>query len=227
VILGLHEYACVVATSGFIGGHPNNAGIAPGDATKKGIDLCLVSNWPKDTSTTTMFHVGRFKFITAFCAQNGIPAPRIILTEHGFDDVSDVKPWAETLPKTAPYLNARRFKSLVNAWNFLFPQWRNDRARAYFEQVVYLDRYVYQGSPVEAQLLYCWGHTSPDWEQFDIQQEYALHTLLESYAKYLPEPAPAPAPQPRQARMHSGDERADFQPVLLNGKRSSAALQRG
>jgi hypothetical protein len=134
VILGLHEYACVVATSGFIGGYPNNAGVAPGDATKKGIDLCLVSNWPKSTAlTTTMFHAGRFKFITAFCRMNGINPPRMILTEHGFDDVSDVKPWAETLPQTPPYYNSRGFKSLVNAWSFLFPQWRGDRARAYFE----------------------------------------------------------------------------------------------
>jgi hypothetical protein len=129
---------------------------------------------------------------------------RIILTEHGFDDVSDVKPWAEKLPQTPPYYNPRGFKSLVNAWNFLFPQWRGDRARAYFEQIVYLDRYVYQASPVEAQLLYCWGHTSQDWEQFDIQQEYALHELLASYARLAPPepqatPPPASSPPPTPA----------------------------
>lgn len=176
VILGLHEYACGVITSGFIGGEPQF--IAP-------------HSWPQTPAALTKWHCGRFSLLVSVCHRLGIGAPRIVLTEHGFDDVSDIKPWAERLLRDAPYLNVRGWKSLRSQWNAWFGGLAWSPERAYFEQLAYADRAIYQQSPVEAQLIFSWGYSSRDWEQFDISQAFEFQSLLENYARQgVPTPAP-------------------------------------
>ena len=103
-ILGLHEYGCGVMTSGLYGGYPDHAGVRGGELGGK--NLIPPGNWPASLYSPeyiTAFHCGRFRFLMGYCAANNIKAPRIILTEHGVDDVSDIKAWAEKLTKTDPY----------------------------------------------------------------------------------------------------------------------------
>lgn len=203
-ILGLHEYGCGVMTSGLYGGYPDHAGVQPGELGGK--NLIPSGNWPASLETPehiTTFHCGRFRFLLNYCSQAKIKPPRIILTEHGMDDVSDIKPWAERLIKTSPYKSIRSWKSLLAQWRAWFPLWSIDRA--YFEQLQWADRVIYQNSPVEAQLVYCWGHSSDDWEQFDVAEADEFQALMEAAdvppVSNLPpvvtQPAPAPAPKPK------------------------------
>lgn len=191
-ILGLHEYAGGVITSGLYGGYPDNAGVEPGEAG--GLNLVPSSNWPKDVASVTRWHCGRFKFLLDFCKDTSIKPPRIILTEHGFDDTSDIKPWLDKLPKTEPYQNIRGWRSLRNAWETWYGrEWRPERV--YFEQLKWANEMIYANSPVEAQCIFCWGHSSDDWIQFDIAEAGELQRLLIEYAgAQLDAPLPAPAP---------------------------------
>jgi hypothetical protein len=183
MILGLHEYACAIITSGFVGGYPQ---------------FIQPNTWPGDVSGTTLWHLGRYKFLVNYCHSIGINPPRIILTEHGFDDVSDIKPWAERLLQTGPYHNIRGWKSIVNQWNAWFNPLGWSAERAYFEQLSYADRVIYQNSPVEAQCIFSWGHSSQDWDQFDVADALEFQRMLEAYAEQGG-PAASLAPTPAAA----------------------------
>jgi hypothetical protein len=186
-ILGLHEYACGVITSGFLGGYPDNAGVAP-NSGQQGRSLIAPDSWPgqAEAAGMTMFHCGRFKFLVRYCNSIGLRPPRIILTEHGFDDVSDIKPWSDTLAMTPPYVTIRGWKSAQDQWRKWYESLGWSPQRAMFEQLAYADRTIYQHSPVEAQLLFCWGHTSDMWDQFDVADTDEFQSLLENYAQEQP-----------------------------------------
>lgn len=203
VVLGLHEYACGVITSGFLGGWPDNAGVAPVPENKgKGRNLVPSMAWPDrvEVNKITRFHCGRFKFLVEACTLIGIPPPRIVLTEHGFDDMSDIKTWALQQQQTPPYTSFRGWKSLINYWQsnygtFWTPQ------RAMFEQLAYADRVLYQNSPVEGQLVFCWGQTSSMWDQFDVSKADEFLGLVSGQstptpAPPVPDPTPVPVPPP-------------------------------
>ncbi len=180
-IMGLHEYACGVITSGFYGGYPDNAGVQPG--TPGGQNLIPKDKWPTDVSKITMFHCGRFHFLINYCQKNNIKPPRIVLTEHGMDDVSDIKPWADKLTRPSQYLNIRGWKTLQSQWNLWYNPVGWSAQRAYFEQLAWADRTIYQNSPVEAQMIFSWAHSSPDWDQFDVSEASEFQSLLEAYAQ--------------------------------------------
>ncbi|MBI1279617.1 MAG: hypothetical protein GC179_15930 [Anaerolineaceae bacterium] len=186
-VLGLHEYAAGVITSGLIGGAPDDP---------QHPNFVPVENWPDDVSKLTLFHCGRFRFLVNYCHSIGLRPPRIILSEHGFDDVSDIKPWLNGLRVNSPYLNIRGWKSLQDQWS----DWYGGRGwsaqRAMFEQLAWADRTIYQNSPVEAQCIFCWGHTSKEWEQFDVAEAAEFHSLLEAYAQQQPAPSVQPVGQP-------------------------------
>jgi len=195
-ILGLHEYGCGVITSGFLGGWPDNAGVEP-KSGKQGRNLIPSANWPArpETDSMTMFHCGRFKFLLNYCKSIGLKPPRIILTEHGFDDVSDIKEWSQGLPMTAPYTSIRGWKSSENAWKRWYEAQGWTPQRAMFEQLIYADKTIYQDSPVEAQLLFCWaGRPESQWDQFDLSGANDFQGLLETYAQQTPVPPPPPPP---------------------------------
>lgn len=176
-VLGLHEYFGGVVTSGFVGGFPTR--IQPAD-------------WPPSVADITCWHCGRFRLLMSACADMGIQPPRIVLTEHGADDMSDIKAWLDTLQKTPPHGSIRGWRTLEAQWRAWWTGWTADRA--YFEQLAYADRVIYAGSPVEAQLVFCYGASSADWQQFNIETSGELLTRLEEYAKSELPPEPPPKP---------------------------------
>ncbi len=202
-VLALHEYWLLVPTSGVLGGYPDNAGVQIGE--HGGINLVPAANWPSadHMKQFTCFHCGRFKFMVDACKANAIKPPRVVLTEHGPDDVSDLKAWADQQPKTAPYTGIRGWKSCVNAWHKFYPQWTSEQTL--FEMLKWLDTALYQGTCVEGQLLFSWGHSSEQWEQFDLSQAVDLQHMLEIAAASVPpvvtvppptNPPPVPVPVP-------------------------------
>ena len=127
-----------------------------------------------------------------YCTVNNIAIPRILLTEHGPDAMGDIDVWLKALRMTPPYNTIRGFKTLQNQWRIWFPEWSLDQS--YFEQLKYLSENVYVDSPVEAQMIFCYGHTAGgQWEQFDIENSSEFMTLLEKYVSAstsTPDPIP-------------------------------------
>lgn len=188
-ILGLHEYAAAVPVSGM----PNFNN--------------RIQNW--NGLTLPAYHCGRFRYLEQFCASKGFPSPRIIMTEHGFDDLMDpgTKSWTSTLRVAAGYENIRGWKSLKDQWLDWYggsKGWSPERAL--FEGLKWMDQNLYAKSAVEAQLIYCWGSNGdPSWDQFDISNAKEFHDAWIAYSSGsstplptvpLPGPAPSFPPQP-------------------------------
>lgn len=184
VVLGIHEYFGVLPTSGFIGGAPNHPAHP---------DYTVRANWPADASNLTKWHCGRLDFILAACSQYGIKSPRIVLTEHGADNLTDIAEWAQSLPKTPPYEVNRGWRSLWNAWRTLYGA-DLDVDRFYTDCLIYLDTAVYAryNGIVEGQLVYSL-FASKQWEQFDIAYT-GIPQMLRDYAGTTPTPPPVEPP---------------------------------
>lgn len=200
LVLGLHEYFAAVPTSGYYVGYPSNANIAsnPDDASgSKGLNLIPMDKWPKDTRGITLWHCGRFRFLLQACDSLGIPYPRIVVTEHGTDDLSDIKPWLDTLQKTPPYPNIRGWRSLERQWQAWYDSGID---LTYYNMLTYLDAAVYAGSPVEAQLIFAWGD-SGGWEQFKVDNAPELQQRLAMYAGAPPPPVVTPPEPPPQNQL--------------------------
>jgi hypothetical protein len=221
IYLGLHQYCGAVITSGLYGGYPDKAG-------EKQLNLIPPANWPKtmvdDGQPITRFHVGREWFLKEYCQIVGIPAPRVIITEALFDDTSDIDGWLKSLPVTAPYLNVRGFKSLRAVWKKWFPEW--SVSRAYFEQLKYAIEVIWRGGLVEAVCLFCWGHSSKLWEQFDLEDELEFQDLLVAYAQTGSPTMPAPTyPTPPTFPFKENDWRAVT--MKINARDSAKNLRAG
>jgi hypothetical protein len=87
---------------------------------------------------------------------------------------------------TPPYISIRGWKSAQDQWRKWYEALGWSPQRAMFEQLAYADRTIYQHSPVEAQLIFCWGHTSDMWDQFDVADADEFQSLLENYAQEAP-----------------------------------------
>lgn len=183
-VLALHEYFGVLPTSGFIGGAPNHPAHP---------DYTVRANWPTDASKLTKWHCGRLDFILAACSQYGIKPPRIVLTEHGADDLGDIKEWAQGLPKTPPYQINRGFRSLWSAWRTLYGA-DLDVDSFYAGCLIYLDTAVYShyNGIVEGQLIYSL-FSSEQWRQFDIYQS-GVPQMLKDYVSIPTQPPPVEPP---------------------------------
>lgn len=177
VVLGLHEYSGGVITSGMISGSP--AFIQPSD-------------WPRRVENVACWHVGRVRLLLQACdwLSVSIKPPRIVITEAGFDDMSDIKTWLDGLLKTPPYTSIRGWKSLWNQWRAWWPTWTPQKA--YFEQLKYADNVLYKDTPVEGMLMFSWGASSEMWQQFDVSDANELQGLLEAYANEGTPTAPPP-----------------------------------
>jgi hypothetical protein len=188
-VLGLHEYACGVITSGFIGGWPQF--IRPDD-------------WPQDVRGMTLWHVGRYKFVIAACEAAGIPAPRIVVTEFGFDDMSDLKQWAELLRKTPPYTSIRGWRSLVEQWREWYGALGWTDEDTLYESVDYAERVPYYHPAVECILILCEGASSPIWEQFNKELAFHFKARLEQRENTEPMPSIPQPPEPGDYIFHRG-----------------------
>jgi len=172
----LHEYAGGIITSGFTGGNPTR--IQP-------------ETWPDDTSNITLWHVGRYRFLKRFCASKGIPLPRLIIGEFGFDFTGDLETWLKTLQSTqGQYDTVDGWRDLTGQWRVWWPTW--DGATAYMKQAEYADKHIYTDREIEAILFYCrWNDGS--WGTYQTNPE--MDKQREDYARSSVEiPTPTPAP---------------------------------
>lgn len=220
VVLGLHEYFGGLPTSGFVGGNPDDIRYHP--------NYIVRSNWPKGQAAKdiTKFHCGRYKFLVDYCTKNNIAIPRIVLTEHGPDAMGDVDPWLKSLKMTSPYNSIRGYKTLATQWKAWYPDWTF--AQAYFEILKYLSENIYQDSPVEAQMIFCYGHTAGgQWEQFDVEGDTDFLNLIEKYETTVVQPTPSnPIPVENVPMPTLPDFPSDFDarsiPVTFNSKSGSS-----
>lgn len=180
-VLGLHEYAGAVITSGFVGGAPD--GWTQSHDKQYHPDYQKEAAWPLDgeAKTLTHWHCGRFQFWTNYCKSVGIKPPRIVLTEVGFDDVSDIGWWTASLPRTEPYKDIAGFKTLQAYWKRVFPQWSHDMA--YFKQLEYAEKNIYADTTVEGACIYNYGHKDAKWEPDDIEGRTEFLGYLEASAQ--------------------------------------------
>lgn len=189
-VLGLHEYWWAVCTSGFVGGNP--------DGTVQGkpeliVHPDFIRDWPKNPRELgALWHCGRFLFAEKYCRDNYIPLPRIIVTEHGADDVSDsnMEKWIAGL-KLPLNRKLRDWKSCQEQWREWWPE--RSMERAYYEQLAYLDAELYAGTSVIGQQIFAFN---PSWPH-DVSGADELYDLiLTGAANRPPAPLPEPAPEP-------------------------------
>ncbi len=190
-VLGLHEYFCGIAPSGFVGGYPD--GTWNDGRTNLHPNYEDRRNWPANASTIgQLWHCGRLMSVNAAARSFGFMPPRIVLTEHGADDLADMRGWLQKFQPSGGKPNIRGWKTLTYLWAKLLP---NVSAQmAYFENVSYLDRALYAYFPnVEGQLLFTWSGAN-EWDQFDLSEAAEFQTLLETYAQNTTTPPTDPPP---------------------------------
>lgn len=182
-VLGLHEYANAVITSGFIGGAPNGK---MQSGMQVHVDYTLPGSWPLngEARILTKWHCGRFQFIVDYCKSVGIKPPRIMLSEVGFDDVSDIDWWTASLPHTDPYKNIGGYKTLQVYWKKIFPQWSQDQA--YFKQLEYAANNIYENTVVEGGCTFCYGHKDAKWDVDDLEGHTEFLGYMEASAVATP-----------------------------------------
>lgn len=184
-VIGLHEYACAVITSGFIGGYPQ---------------YILPDSWPKDVSDLTMWHCGRYRFLIRACESLGIKPPRIVITEFGFDDMSDIKGYTDMLPRTPPYTSIRGWRSLVEAWKQLYSSTGWTALDTLFNSYKYAATVIYSHQAVEGVLIFSRGASSSIWTQFDCEEDEVDNRLIDFANEGIP-PAPPATPAPGRYRV--------------------------
>lgn len=168
IYIGLHEYAGGVITSGFVGGNPDGTVTNSSGGFDKHpglLDLTVEANWPKGQAAkdTTMWHCGRFKILQDYCEDNFGSWPSVILTEHGFDSLSDIGPWLNSLPRDTQSVNG--FKTLRQYWQRIFPGMSIEDA--YWKQLVYADENIYRNTCVKVQIIFSRGF-NPDWVNYEV-----------------------------------------------------------
>lgn len=142
VILGLHEYAAGIITSGFVGGLPAEIESVHPDYTDP-------QNWPGKAaaSAMTMWHVGRYKFLNR--AAKLFPTLRIGITEYAPSDrinSGGYDVWLNSLPVADGFKEIRGPMTARRWWSQVFPDLSAEEAvalqDAYAQEVIYADSNV-------------------------------------------------------------------------------------
>lgn len=173
IIVGLHQYAGGVITSGLIGGDPTHI---------------QLETWPSvaETRGMTRWHVGRQKFLYDQCKEWGIAPPRVVISEAGFDFLGDIGAWLNKLEFTPPNTSINGWHTLIKQWRKWWPAW--DAETAYAMQMTWAADTLW--NDVEAVLLFGYGD-SGGWSAYDVSKAETLLTLLAAH-----NPAPIPVPPP-------------------------------
>ena len=179
IYIGLHEYAGGIITSGFVGGNPDgtittNAGFQRHPGL---VDMTKRENWPtpEQLSEMTQWHCGRFNFLNKYCMDTFGKLPSIIITEHGFDYLSDIGSWLNSLPRRTSSING--WKTLGDYWNVVFPGM--SREDALWMQLEWADTHIYAADNIKVKILFDYG-PNPDWELYRV--DGAIENKLEAYA---------------------------------------------
>lgn len=213
VYLVLHEYYGGVVTSGFIGGHPDNAGVAPGQPG--GTNLIPFAAWPSNPQSLTMWHVGRYKFLQRHLRSVGIPMPPVLIGEFGADYLGDIDGFLRGLHSTAGQYD------IVDGWRDLQNDWRNwygiDPGDVYMRMAAYADYKIYDEDVVGI-LFFAWGNDG-NWKQYQTNPD--ITPWVEAYAAKtqpapVPTPEPEPEPTPEPPKDRSDEFRAYMQKALDN-----------
>lgn len=180
-IVGLHEYAGGVITSGLIGGDPK---------------FIQPETWPQpaQAKALTRWHCGRLKFLMDYCAAEKIPAPRVVITEAGFDFTGDIGTWLNRLRFTPPNKSINGWKTLVDQWREWWPMWSAEEA--YGKQLLWAQDALW--ADAEAVILFGWGD-SGGWGAYDVSAAGTLQSTLEKQMSAPPvvtPPIPTPVPVP-------------------------------
>lgn len=183
-ILGLHEYAGGVITSGLIGGDPK---------------FIQPETWPipSQAKALTRWHCGRLKFLVDQCREWGIQTPRVVITEAGFDFTGDIGTWLNKLRFTPPNKSINGWKTLVDQWRDWWPMWSAEEA--YAKQLLWAQDALW--ADAEGVLLFGWGD-SGGWGAYDVSAAGVLQAQLESgpapvvVPPVVTPPAPTPTPVP-------------------------------
>lgn len=166
IVLGMHEYGHILMTSGL----QDNNWIFP------------VADWPREIlRSKNNYHIGRFKALVD--EYPNLPI-RIVMTEHGWDDLPDMK------TRQSPYgvfPSSYGWTNCVQAWRKIYGSGL-DIGQFMALQVGYADKiiYPYGGNRVEGQLLYCYGTNDNRWKPFDLEPNVDFMTYLEALNTEVP-----------------------------------------
>lgn len=176
IIIGLHQYAGGVITSGLIGGDPTHI---------------QLETWPSvaETRGMTRWHVGRQKFLYDQCKEWGIAPPRVMITEGGFDFLGDIGTWLNKLEFTPPNTSINGWHTLIKQWRKWWPKW--DAETAYAMQMTWAADTLW--NDVEAVLLFGYGD-SGGWSAYDVSKAETFLTLLAAHNPAPPVDPPTPPP---------------------------------
>lgn len=173
IVLGLHEYAGGLMWSGMDG-------------------IPYTPDYPASKGTGNQWLVGRFEFLLKYCDAQKIKYPRIVITEHGFDDVFKSFQHPD-LKVSKPYLNVRGWRTLVDQWAIWYPG--EDPGDVYAHQLLWADEKVYTNTPVEGQLIFNYGNLGGN-QPLDPNNWYQTNVEDTSVAQRLREAAPPVSPPP-------------------------------
>jgi len=176
-ILGLHEYAGGVITSGIEGETLINPNTWP---TKERLE--------QPFSVYPTWHCGRFRMLKESLLNAGIPFPRTVITEFGFDRLDDISRWQQSLIKTSGFPDIRGWKTLPEQWRSWWPTWGTQQAMA--EQYLWAEHNLYNS--VEGLTIFAWTN-APRWQpQFDISNANFYQNYMED--ALFPEEPPIEEP---------------------------------
>lgn len=210
IIIGLHQYAGGVITSGLIGGDPTHI---------------QLETWPSvaETRGMTRWHIGRQKFLYDQCKEWGIAPPRVMITEAGFDFLGDIGTWLNKLEFTPPNTSINGWHTLIKQWRKWWPTW--DAETAYANQMTWAANTLW--NDVEAVLLFGYGD-SGGWSAYDVSKAETLLTLLAAHKPapiVIIPPPPAPTPTlpfvPIPAHIGSGEQFKIVTPMPLQAQPST------
>lgn len=165
IVMGQHQYGHVLLNSGFQDQHYV---INPKEWIKT-ID-------PKKNN----FHIGREKALFDVYPNLSL---RIVLTEFGWDTLSDMMWWLNT---------SYGWRNCIQWWKQFYGN-NIDVNLIMFDQIVHAITYQLDRR-VEAAMLFCYGHVDPKWSSFDFEGT-GLVDMIENYKPInLPPPPPTLPP---------------------------------
>lgn len=190
--LACHEYSQTVLPFG-VGQWPKEYLLNPG--------YLQIENWPRAEQLPTAlwdvpfygkiwppyYHLRRCDWFLIRADQLGITRPKIILTEFGWDSLSDIKPTIEPLRwqfGLVQYMNdLRGVNTYSRLWQYYWPKWSFGQAAC--TQLKWADG-IYPDDYVSFQL-FTWS-VHPHWLHTDFSGKenpalFELHDCLENYAR--------------------------------------------